>query len=450
MFRRCVWLAAVLVILGVSGVVPAARGDGMAFKTRDFSLFHPARQDEQIAVIHQVDGVQHMLIAINVALEDDAAGVWVLPVPGPLEEVHVDLAGGMPALWGTDVVAEARRPLGFLMSCVSATQVYAGCLVFLEPQSFLAAGVSPGVLLGDRAERWGLRTEVVQAESLAALAAHIEAAGHTLSEEQLASFEPYCDEGFVFVVTQLRSLEALFEEFPRLERRSLQGRWPTLSVSFPSATPFYPMRATSGYGDTELRLRLYVTEYVEPVAADPLKRALSCRYYEQRSEKLWRGDIAPDAAFKAFVEKLPAVPFEYTVIAGRTAASDFVSDITFRPHEPAGMAYARFIESRPRWQWGLAWWAITLALSYVAGGVAGVLVVRQWQRPALIGLSNVLTLLALSIVARDFGLVERPSGSPPEWQRDHARYLLVFSIAFIGLAAASYLALVYPLWVRTA
>jgi hypothetical protein len=443
-------LAVAAALVGVVSVVPAARGDGMAFKTRDFSLFHPARQDEQIAVIHQVDGVQHMLIAINVALEDEAAGVWVLPVPGPLEEVHVDLAGGMPALWGTDVVVEARQPLGYLMSCVSATQVYSICAGILLPHLGSSVGLGPDIAVGDTAEQWGLRTEVVQAESLAALAAHVEAAGHTLSEAQLASFRPYCDEGFVFVVTLLQSLEALLDEFPDLDSRRLRGRWPTLSVSFPSATPFYPMRATSGYGDTELRLRLYVTEYVEPVAADPLKEALSCRYYEQRSEKLWRGDIAPDAAFKAFVEKLPAVPFEYTVIAGKTAASDFVSDITFRPHEPAGMAYARFIESRPRWQWGLAWCVITLALSYVAGGVAGVLVVRQWQRPALIGLSNVLTLLALSIVARDFGLVERPSASPPEWQRDHARYLLVFSIAFIGLAAASYLALVYPLWVRTA
>ena len=101
-----------------------AVADGVAYyHERDGTSFATLRQLEQRAVIVHRGGVERLLIAINVDLADDAAGLWAFPIPGQPEVVAVDLVDTFPVLQGRNPIREARNRLGDLMFAVRLTHI---------------------------------------------------------------------------------------------------------------------------------------------------------------------------------------------------------------------------------------------------------------------------------------------------------------------------------------
>lgn len=419
--RPCTRAAVAASLVSVLFAAPTL-ADGFAFKHRDMTGIMPLYQNEQRATIRHHDGVQHMLIAINVDLADDERGVWIFPLPAAAEETSVELIDQFPRFFGRSLHSRVAGQVHNLAMMVRLTQVWT--LFMCE---FLPSLATRGDFTTQAGiDRWGLQTDVVTTDTADGLAAYLATRNYDVQPADLDPFESYFGDEFVFVVTTLQSADALRAEFTDLNRRHAgNSRWPTLTVSFPAEQPFYPMRPTSAYAPEHLRVTLYLIGSYVAVTAKPLEQQLRHSYYEL--------DAIPAGLPPAFTDSLPAGVFGYTRVRTNTSAGNFVDDIRFESTELPGVAYARILDtvtSPP--VAALSWVASVLILSYFAAGVSGLLVFRRWHRPALFGLMNIFTILAMWLHLRrkpatTLGL---PSGNEPTG-RATLVFLAVFSMLFV-------------------
>lgn len=97
-----------LIVVLVLGIVEAIFGDGIAFTGKDYSSMQPVREGEQRAVIAHRNGIEKMLIAVSLELEDEDKGLWIFPVPGNPKTVKLDVLDSFPVFEGAETWGECR------------------------------------------------------------------------------------------------------------------------------------------------------------------------------------------------------------------------------------------------------------------------------------------------------------------------------------------------------
>jgi hypothetical protein len=103
--------AIALCLAAASAFSPLAQADGYAFKGRDAMSMTPLAQREQRAAILWHDGVQRMVVAINVGLDRSEQGLWLLPIPGTPGSVKVEVVGPQAFLRRVSSTANRCLPL---------------------------------------------------------------------------------------------------------------------------------------------------------------------------------------------------------------------------------------------------------------------------------------------------------------------------------------------------
>ena len=415
------------VALAAAGGVSSALADGVAFKGLDWGSLTPALENEQIAAINHRDGVQRMIIAINFDAADDEQALWVFPVPGRPEAVSVDIQDTFPRFLGRDPAAIARTTISKTMTCVRAWQLYPLLVEGLGLLPHLGRGGDVGV--HDRIEKWGIRAEVLTADSPPALHEYLTSQGAVLAGGQLVTVEPYLDGQHVLVVAWISSPRKVREAFPDIERHAVAaGRCPCLYAEFPTEHAYFPLKPTSAYGDAVVPFRLWVTGFVEPqTQAIAVREGVSVDYF--RRVGFGRAEL------ERWARGLPADVVAYTRVTG---------DLWFVPANPRHIRYADAI--RDMGQSGLSiplLLLLTAVLSFVSGGFAGLLTVRRWRRPAMLGLWNMVTLYGLYIALRDRDLAGGTNGGTSRKLR--SEYCIAFSAVYVILSVVFQLVLLAPL-----
>jgi len=435
--RRAFWL-----LLGVCAALAlagqTARADGKTYFARvdDTAAMRPLMQREQRAAIVCRDGVERLVIAVNVELDEDAEALWIFPVPGTPQEVAVDFVDSFPAFEGSDPFAEAESAIGGLGALARMTQIWP---VFLEMFGHLGgSGAGAGVAVHTPVERWGMRAEVVTAESAEALAQYLRDKASTLDAAELNAFEPYMSDQYVLVVAWIASREQLREEFPDYGRpsRRLGDRWPCIYVEFPSERPFYPMRPTSTYGEEYIRVVLFVAGYVRP-------QAQADKEYGSYTSHFWTpGPLRAGPA--RFLQALPKGRLAYSRYGASGLAKDFKEDLWFDPLPVPDTTYARVVTRLL--EWIPTYIVLIAALSYLAGGLAGLLMFRQWRPYARVGLWNLLTIFAVDLAVwhtRDSrGLPLLTSCGEGFW---HVEFWSTFTGVYVGITIVFCWLLALPL-----
>jgi len=365
-----------------------------------------------------------MVLAVSLDLESNERAVWIVPVPGAPETVAIDVCTRMPRLAGEDLVQLAKSRIELVTPIALMFGVFSACITLPFVPSL--GGVEAHALAEHRVvEEHGLRLATVTPRTLQEFSDYLRANDVSITGDRLATLASYLDGKHVLVVGWISSLDALLEDFPELQSRratlgrATSGRQPAIQVTFPSQQPWFPLVATSGYGDEIIPLRLKVEGHHQM----PPEWNWKPKYLGWcRVEKL------TDSAAWKFFDAKPNSRIEYTSILADVAARDFTRDLTLVPADsPKLRAAIGFVES------GLMWLpivALVLVCSYLAGGVAGVILFWKWRRPAWIGLANVLTLVGVMVVLRN----EKMSEWSPVWNgRKNDRVALRFLAWFVVL-----------------
>jgi hypothetical protein len=428
-----------ILLAALAALLPAAAfADGKSWiHAADYSGWRPLHQHEQHAFLSLEGGTEHMLIAINLQLEqEDAHGFWLFPVPGTPETVSVDLLNRFPATHGLDVIAVGRDRIIDSVSLEIAVVINPVLpFVFLPAMHGHRHRDSARFRIHRRVEKHGLRAETVTANSTEALSQYL--AGHEVELEasELALFEPYLNDSYVLVAASIASAEALHAAFPDDERWTTDGaahRQPALYVTFPADKLFYPMRPTAGYGDQEMTVSIATIGHTMPEGDAAMLAEADHHHYVQ--------DHASPNAFPSGMRGglTKGEPLYYSRLEFRCPAKAFTSDLTFAPKNARFSRYQRFMGARrftgipiPKF----------FVLLYITGGVCGLVFFGTWWRPALYGLLGFMSFPVVShFTWRD--LVHARGRKP---RAPALLYALGFLMFFIALNAGVTALLLLPL-----
>jgi len=430
-----VWVA----LVGVLFFAPAdAVADGGAFKGVNLSSLRPVPQREQRAAILHRDGVEKLIVAINIDLEDQEKGLWILPVLGTPGRTSLDVLDAFPQFSGRDLRRRAGLAIENLSGLMRANQIYPFVWWFLFAPALGGAQAEIGaVSVHEQIDRHGIHAETITAESLDALSKYLEGKGAVVEGDSLGAFGPYLSGDYVLVLAWIRSREELLEHFPELRPggSATTERWPCLYVEFPTERAYYPLRPTSLYGDAPIGIYIYVLGCVRPVADEPgwAEEHFGVAYCKQ--------DEFGTGTPQKFADRLGDGPMLYTVTyAYWLKADELTQDLWFEPFEPPFLPYAEVVValSHPL-VFVLTYVALAAALSYVSAGISALLVYGKWRPYARRGVWNVLTLIGLGYAIAKYR--QREVGE--KWGL--VPFLLVFTVLYTVLVFAARAALLAPL-----
>ena len=429
-------LIALLIDIMLLGV--PSFGDGKAFRGRDFSSLFPVLEDEQRAVILHLNGIQKMLIAVSLELEQEDNAIWIFPVLGSLDNVKIDVVDSFPEFGGRDPRVKARALITRVRTIALATQIYTAPLLMptlgrvAERELFT---------IREKIEKWGIHAETVTIESIEGFANYLRNKEIGINEEELSVFQDYLSERYVLVIVWISSRKQLLEEFPRygVEKRPHQGRWPCLYVEFATEHAFYPLRPTGSYGNEKIPIYLSVIGYVELDISDHFAKKFRVRHYKQES--------LPKSTPIELSKDLPAKQIGYTSIRFNGLAKELTEDLWFTPIKLRAMKYSETVVSmmEKRYIFSIFTICFILAVSYTSAGVTGLVLFRKWNGYAQLGLWNALTLFGLYIATREVKghIGERLRNSGEKFGR--CSFIFVFSILYVVITIILIYVLLVPL-----
>jgi hypothetical protein len=255
---------------------------------------------------------------------------------------------------------------------------------------------------------------VITAKSGDALSEYLAAKTVTLPPKTAQALRPYLNESYSFVLAWISSRDQMQKEFPDLAVRPFFGRQPCLFVEFPTPQAFYPMRPTSTYETNVIPVRLYVTGYKDAQTEAPFREHMTRRHY-----RMWALSNRPTNQFTA---NLPRPDVPYTLFKIKAEANTFTDDLWFVPTASPRTLLADFsLHHLNGWVVVGIGLVLTALLSYVTGGLVGLLLYREWRFYAFFGLWNLCTVYGLAVQTR---LSDRVPGSFVWW----------FTFVFVGLS----------------
>jgi len=423
-----------LLLLALILLAPGlARADGKAFtRTSDNSAFQPANQEDQRALIFFRDGQERLLITINYYANPDDQGLWIFPVPGTPDTVHIDLWDTLPTFQGRDDRPWAREIVRQTMLIMRASQIYpvpfdlvARAIGRKKGHEKEEPGKEDEVDVYETIRKWGLEAQAVTAPSIEALANHLRQSEMEIADEELKPFEPYLSGDYVLVIVRVASRAELDKEFG-LSRSdvwepSSSMRRPCVLVEFPATRAYYPMRPTASYGDEHVPATIYVIGHVRPEADARMLRNLRVHHFR---------DETADRRLEAFCGIAPRSVVDYTVVETRGPARAYTSDFAFTPVRTSGFALAAFITDRHATYCLLAV-LVFLALSCLSGAAAGAIARIGTGKGAVVGLLNVASIVGVILGAAAW--IE---------QRRVVRFVIAFSLIFVGLTIIIHVVLI--------
>ena len=424
-------IALLLLVLAVLGC-PAASADGLAWKGGDYSSLRPLEMGEQRAAIAHSAGTQRMVIAIDIDLEEADDAVWIFPIPARGSRAKLDVVDSFPKFSGHDVMEAAAEDIDDLIMLATGTQLYP--LPYLIFAGMTAIGGKGAVSQYAEIEKWGIHAELVSANSVDDLDAYLRGKKAALAREELAAFEPYLSEEHALVVVWIADRQEVLRQFPEYGERyaGLYGRAPCVYVEFPTELPFYPMRPTSAYGNASIPVRLFIVGFVEPRAVSSLAGRMEVSYWVQRRP--------PSGAPAGFMDG-QRDRGRYTAVSIDAPAREFTEDLRFGPASSFGLRYASWVSAvqAPPIR-ALILVAFVAILSYVSGGITGIILHRRWKAPAAIGLMNVMTILGVALAMRQGTAFERE-----RLQGRRTTFFVVFSLTYMAVTFIVRCLLVAPL-----
>jgi hypothetical protein len=388
---KILFLVAILVL----GIVTTTFGDGVAFRgpDLDYSSMSPIKQGEQRAVIVHRNGVEKMLIAVSLELEDEDKGLWIFPVPSNPNTIKLDVLESFPVFEGVDTLGKVHNLFEDILKLAFLTQIYPTPFVIIS-NSTLSGGLSLGKRGGFKVstyyevEKWGVHTEAVRADSIEDLRGYLKEKGVGIETKELSAFEDYLSDKYVLILAWISSRKELLKEFKEYGKDITPGgkRWPSLYVEFTTEKAFYPMRPTSSYGEEYIKITLTILDYVQ-----------IDRYYPHIYTGYYRQSKAVKDIPSKMTKDLLSKNIRYTRISFADRARFLRDDLWFIPGAPNNVKNGDLIVSVLDNSFGfcIAYICIISFLSWITAGLTGLVLFQKWKGYARLGLWNIFTLIGL-------------------------------------------------------
>ncbi len=405
-------------------------------------------ENDQAGAIFYEDGYENLLLSVSLdwTLQGNRS-VWIFPVPAQPQDVRIDVLKGFPTYDGTRIQDKYAMTVG---TVAFASASYA---TFPLTTPFVLAGLAGGsahggfagappaasgdIVVYERVEKRGLKTEVVSAKDADALANYLASQGLAVPSKSLGMLDDYIVKDYSFVVTSVQNVTEYREQFPA-KARGISGHFYRDSgsddilgvfVRFPTDRIYFPLKPTRAYGNRTIPLLLTTNGFVTPVLPPGISPQASVEY-------LLQDTYTPPAALGNFFnDRREIAPYSYTRIMIAVPAENYTDDLWLDQSTPPGI---------PARLWMIRYYPVIgaglyILLSAVAALLAGLLVFQRGSvTPGQLlrhGLWNCVTLIGLVYATRRFLVL------PGDENKKRARFVAVFVLLFLVLMTAVALAL---------
>ena len=441
----CKPAALIALIVSMLLILPCAvSADGMIFHIDDEDMWGLLSENQQLAAINYENGVQNMILAVDVTELSGEKAVWLFPVPAKPDETAIDIIQGFPRLWGSDIKDKADTSISSAFMVMRVSQVYTFPLLVVTGFGGGALftgtkyvggldGLGDGVIVHEHIEKMGLVTELVSAKESGALYSYLTGKGLDLPANSKAVLDEYTGKDYSFVVSWISDVEAF-----KLESSAKgYGQFNTIgvSISFPTDKIYFPLKPTSVYGSAEVPVLIYVMEHVTPELYPGIEHESTVTYFDE-------GYYSVPTEFSSFFNgKTSVQDLRYTKIKITAPSKYLTEDLWIKNSAPSGIALTYFI-IRNVWIVGIAFFVVC---SCLASLFSGMIVFRKDQisksKLFLLGLANFFTLIGFTIATiiletkkLDSKLLQQLNAQGiTAWDNRKVLFIFLFTILFLAL-----------------
>jgi hypothetical protein len=407
---RASWIMAGVICLLICGMSSAV----MAWIAPDCDRWQSrgVDGDEWVPLIEQHAGEE--VLTIPVLLPEKPGAGWVIPIPARAEDVKVAWVSNRANCVGRTPESILHEKLAVALILARLTQIYPVVYEFIfAPSASYTAEIES--IRGRGPVTTGMECRKVVAKTAAELAANVKQAGVSLTAEQIGQLEKAGIGGTYLIVTGHMADSRMVS---RGNGRVSAGTRciSCLEVRFPTAQLLLPMRAAANVGIDRSGWGVCVTRHVMPLETLP-REARVIHLYGTLSgdETVSAGGVTSYGREEKHIS--------YTRLLGVDPMQE-LSLVPVAELPLVGVDTMLGLLTHP-----LVWVALIGGLigglSYISGGLTGLLFARQWRIHAQLGLWNLLTIFGLALrlqsVAGVIGIKSR------------GRYVFAFSAIFFGL-----------------
>jgi hypothetical protein len=382
--------------------------DGKAFSLNSDGRWMLAQEDSQVAALHWADGREHLAVAVRLELREGARGLWLLPVRGQVDEARLDLREDFPVLRGKDPRRQVTDGIAAAAGWMSASQLWT------LPIGMILSGAMLELQHGGKdtiVRRFGLRSQVLALSPGQDLGATLAGLGAPVAGADLASLACYADGGHSLVATWIEDEEQAKDHL----RRANGWHWPTVTVSFPSAEPWFPLRASRGQLAEGQRMPITVTVLGHQRVTTHEGFRTHHLIGANGTDSFWPVPTGDEVRF--------------TRISARLDDDQMAQDLLFAGFDPPRFEAALAVHRLPWSLKAIIVLLLHLGLSALAGLIAGHS--RQSARTgARYGLLNIATVFCVHLATRNH---------PQLGIRRAISFTFAFSVTYLALLGLCWL-----------
>lgn len=397
-------------------------------------------ETRQTAYINYQDGLQKMILSINVGGIKNNDAVWIFPVASMPERVVVDIVDRQPELYGDEASYLAKNTLVDTTKIMAASQIYPIPFVtnILFPTMRLSSPVynasdgsksveESGVKVYEHIDKYGITSEIITAKNGSSLYDYLTEKGLVIEDGALPVLDNYIGKDYSFVVSWMSNSETAVPANEvsgiRMDDNSVNEIYddtsnavkcydclydydyysqPGVMVTFPTDKPYFPLMPTSVYGSRSVPATIYVLGFVEPNIFNNIKSYSDVTYhiesspYQDESLDTFYGQVKYDENGLSSISK----NLEYTKVEIDAPSKYLTEDLWFKQSAPIKAKTASFIYRHPF----VLFISMMMMASVVSSLLAGLIIYRDKQphkiiKLLLIGLSNFLSIIGVAVAS---------------------------------------------------
>ena len=396
-----------------------ALADGMFFvldKSDNWNLFD---ENKQFSVIDYSDGVQKMIITLNLVGESNAnRAVWIFPIPAKPDEININFVEGFPEFRDdTDIEEYSKYVMGKVFETMWSTQIYPVPILSLLRLNGLIKGAHQLAHVHKSISYMGLNAELVSADDGASLWNYLSQKGLTLNEKEKSLVDEYVGKGYSFVVSWIsgedfrnylnyvNSMQRSAHDEQRRGDFDISEHVMAISITFPTKKIYYPLKLTSIYGNKRIPIVIYVLDYVKPKLYFGIRQGAEVKYAGSAEFEISKGleEFFNDYNKHYYEDRIIVEGVDYTKIKINTLSKHLTRDLWIEPSEPLKVRMIKLMNkphSLFRVMLGLTIFILCSCLASLFSAIVifGKRSISKW-RFALLGLSNFLTLIGFLIIS---------------------------------------------------
>lgn len=421
----------------------------------DLNSWELKKEQRQLCAINYTNGLEKMILAIEVGDLQGEKAVWILPVPAEPDKTVIDIIKKFPRLWGYEIKEAMREVISLGFTTMRVYQFYAlPVLNFYFRNRYAGYGaigaaergptdvLEEGITIHQHIEKMGFTTELVTAKDGDKFYDYLKTKGLTLPTNSKSNLNEYIGKEYSFVISWISDIEKFKQEVIKSGQYRYNDSVYTLgvTVTFPSDTIYFPLKPTSVYGKEKIPILIYVMGFVTPKLYPEIEKNTQVNYFVNE-------EYYPPAALSFFFDGQERIrDLKYTKIKIRTPSNNLIKDLSVTNSVTSKIVLLDYLYKHP---------VIILIIgiilfvsgSCLASMLAGMVAFREYKSDkkkfALFGLWNLLTLIVF-IVATTLFRTEEPK---PESEKSSEKRLKIVwnkrKILFVILFTAFFLIITF-------